>query len=111
VYDAKIKALDYLSLPAAGANLGIVLANGTKISETAPLDGTVYLSKIPLGSVTVTASDLGASATASGDASKGDTIVVRLPLGYVALGTFIGAFAILVVALTKARARTTYLRH
>jgi len=69
VYDARLKVADVLGLPVAGAQVALTLANGTVISGTTGSGGEFAVTRVPLGTFTATASNLGSTARVEGDAS------------------------------------------
>jgi hypothetical protein len=100
VYEATVKVVDYFGSPVTGANVAISLANGSTISGATASNGTATFRQIPLGAFAGTVTSVGVTSHVSGDASTGQTTVVKTYGSYLMFGS-VGA-AILGVALLMA---------
>ncbi|MDV3244729.1 MAG: hypothetical protein LYZ66_06115 [Nitrososphaerales archaeon] len=90
VYDASVKATDFLGFAVSGAQVKMTLANGTVLSGTTNGDGVYTASGIPLGTFTASVSGLGSSTQVSGDASKQSVTPASVLFGTVSLGLVVG---------------------
>jgi hypothetical protein len=70
IFDATLKATDYLNIPVSSAQVTVTLANQTIIHAVTSGDGTINLPMIPLGTFKATIDYLGTATTVSGNASQ-----------------------------------------
>lgn len=102
VYGASVRVSDYLGVPVSGARATLALANGTTVSRTTGIGGTVSLVALPLGTFNGTVSYLGFSERLSSGA-PGMQVAVKVP---VSIPDVLAPGAVLVlVALVAARRR------
>ena len=73
IYDAAVKATDFLGRPVGGAQVEMSLANGTIVTGTTNANGIFVASDIPLGTFTAKVTSFGLATQISGDASKAAT--------------------------------------
>ena len=71
IYTASLKVVDLLGLPVSGAQVSMILANGTVITGATKGDGTFNAGLIPIGTFTAKVSDLGTSTLIAGNAAAG----------------------------------------
>lgn len=98
VFDVTVAVGDSLDLPVAGANVMLVLPNGTKVSRVTGFDGKAIFLRIPTGRLSGTVSNLGIITTITGRELISDlTLNVALVLSF---GTimFVTAVAVIVVS-------------
>jgi len=94
VFDVTVAVGDSLDLPVAGANVMLVLPNGTKASRVTGFDGKAIFLRIPTGRLSGTVSNLGIITTITGRELISDlTLNVTLALSF---GTIV--FMIIIVA-------------
>jgi hypothetical protein len=105
VFDATIVIKDSLGFAIGGADAAITLANGTVVHATSGGDGTILLRMIPVGSYHGTVSNLGLSASVSGDASAQKTTDVSLFLSFPVVFAIVGVIVLVVVAIILIRRR------
>lgn len=98
VRDVTIKVMDIFGLPVSGVAMTVTFLNGTSVNFTTPADGTVTITKVPLGLLNATAELLSFSSKIQVDASiPHDFWSLSLPLSIPVLGVLIGLPAIILI--------------
>jgi hypothetical protein len=105
VFNAQLSVKDYLGLPVSGAQVTVALANQTVINTVTGGDGTVSLSRIPVGTFQATATYLGTTATIQSDASTQPVTAIKVfaSLPTVGLIAAVSALTVAVVVVLAVR--------
>lgn len=104
VYDVTLKVTDLLGFAVSGAQVHMILANGTTISGTTNGGGIFVVPSVPLGTFSASISGIGSSAQITGDASTQSVTPASVLFGTVSLAV------IVVVVLVAAGASVFMLR-
>ena len=106
VYDAALRATDFLGLPVGGAQVEMTLVNGTVLTGTTNAKGVFMVSDIPLGNFTGKITSFGLATQVAGDASKGAIVQATVLLSTVVVALVVALAAAIVVSAYATRRRS-----
>jgi len=87
VYPASLKVVDLFGFPVSGAQVSMMLANGTVVTGTTKGDGTFAVAMVPLGTFTATVSSFGSNAQIIGNSASTQPVAQgKVALSVISLG-------------------------
>ncbi|MEM2997781.1 MAG: carboxypeptidase-like regulatory domain-containing protein [Thermoproteota archaeon] len=99
VVSGTVKVVDPFSMPIEGAELKVVFTNNTQAKYVTGSGGTVNISRVAGGELTLTVINLGYSATVKVSFLTEREVTVRIPMSLNVVLIIIGAFSIVVLII------------
>ncbi|MBO3809484.1 MAG: carboxypeptidase regulatory-like domain-containing protein [Candidatus Brockarchaeota archaeon] len=99
VVSGSVKVVDPFSMPIEGAELKVVFTNNTQAKYVTASGGTVNISRVAGGELTLTVTNLGYSATVKISFLTEREVTIRIPMSLNVVLIIIGAFLIVVIII------------